>query len=31
MVERDIQIAEIVASFKFNFMTHKALSDGVLI
>lgn len=31
MVERDIQIVEIVASFKFNFITEKALSGGVSI
>lgn len=31
MVERDIQIVEIVASFKFNFIIEKALSGGVSI
>lgn len=31
MVERGIQIVEIVASFKFNFITQKALSGGVLL
>lgn len=31
MVERDIPIIEIVGSLKFNFITEKAPSGGVLI